>query len=347
KNAAPKIESAETQLTELSAAWQSRAPFVFEKLQAVDEHRLNALRDTLTQYQTHEVDQNERTRQAAEGCLNVLLNVETGDEIKTFAVRATGEAGGVEGLAVPVSALAAGGEQRPASRQAQQQGLGHGHTHSHHLFGSVSGSAERPASPMQRRPTTTDDGFRDSGAPLPTPPLKSESKSAFGGLRRLGTKMTRRKSVVPPPPPHHGDDASSALEAGAGAGAGKKFRNSFMPFRRTGTSEGKHSHGHASPEKEKEKQREQPESSMLREDEEEFQSPPPSQQQRERDDGRQSAFLEEVGVGTSGAGASAGAGVGGDDWFSSINTGGGAGAQDATRRDSILELPEPSQGQQR
>lgn len=70
--------------------WDSRAPFVFEQLQAVDETRLNHLRDVLTQLETHEVDQVERGRQTAETCLNILLNVETADEIKTFAARMAG-----------------------------------------------------------------------------------------------------------------------------------------------------------------------------------------------------------------------------------------------------------------
>jgi hypothetical protein len=56
----------------------------------LDETRLNHLRDVLTQFQTHEVDQVERNRLTAESCLNVLLNVETADEIKAFAVKTAG-----------------------------------------------------------------------------------------------------------------------------------------------------------------------------------------------------------------------------------------------------------------
>lgn len=67
--------------------WDSQAPFVFEKLQAVDESRLNHLRDALTQFQTHEVDQVERSRITAEETLNVLLNIETADEIQTWSLR--------------------------------------------------------------------------------------------------------------------------------------------------------------------------------------------------------------------------------------------------------------------
>jgi len=67
--------------------WESQAPYVFETLQALDEARLNHMRDVLTQLQTHEVDLVERNRIGAEQCLNTLLTVETSDEIKTFALK--------------------------------------------------------------------------------------------------------------------------------------------------------------------------------------------------------------------------------------------------------------------
>lgn len=87
---ADKLASAVATSEEMNQQWESRAPFVFEQLQAADEGRLNHLRDVLTQLETHEVDQVEHGRQAAESCLNVLLNVETADEIKTFAAKMTG-----------------------------------------------------------------------------------------------------------------------------------------------------------------------------------------------------------------------------------------------------------------
>lgn len=90
---ADKLASAVATAEEVKQQWKSRAPFVFEQLQAADEGRLNHLRDVLTQLQTHEVDQVERGRQAAESCLNVLLNVETADEIKTFAAKMAGTRG--------------------------------------------------------------------------------------------------------------------------------------------------------------------------------------------------------------------------------------------------------------
>lgn len=82
---------------EAISQWQSQAPYVFEQLQAADESRCNHLRDVLTQFQTHEVDLVERNRVTAEQCLNSLLNIETADEIKTFALRSTGGGGGGTG----------------------------------------------------------------------------------------------------------------------------------------------------------------------------------------------------------------------------------------------------------
>lgn len=83
-----RLADAQRELDETNAQWQSQAPYVFEHLQEVDETRLNNLRDVLTQFQTHEVDLVEQNRKTAEHCLNVLLQVETADEIKTFAIKA-------------------------------------------------------------------------------------------------------------------------------------------------------------------------------------------------------------------------------------------------------------------
>jgi hypothetical protein len=87
KAQASKVASAVADVESATMQWESQAPYVFEKLQAVDESRINHLRDALTQFQTHEVDQVERNRVTAEETLNALLNIETADEIKTFALK--------------------------------------------------------------------------------------------------------------------------------------------------------------------------------------------------------------------------------------------------------------------
>lgn len=84
-----KVENASQKLEIANSQWDSQAPFVFEKLQAVDESRLDHLRDVLTQYQTHEADQVERNRVTAETTLNSLLEVETAQEIQNFAKNTT------------------------------------------------------------------------------------------------------------------------------------------------------------------------------------------------------------------------------------------------------------------
>ena len=83
-----RADNASSTVEDASRQWESQAPYVFEQLQAVDEVRVDHLRDVLTQFQTHEVDSIEKNKASAESCLGALLNVETADEIKTFAARA-------------------------------------------------------------------------------------------------------------------------------------------------------------------------------------------------------------------------------------------------------------------
>lgn len=87
-----KAGGAQSSLDDAQAQWDSQAPFVFEQLQSLDEARVNHLRDVLTQFQTHELDQIEKIKVSAESCINALLNVETADEIKTFAARTRNQA---------------------------------------------------------------------------------------------------------------------------------------------------------------------------------------------------------------------------------------------------------------
>ena len=103
----------QNRLEEANREWNSQAPHVFEQLQALDETRVDHLRDVLTQFQTHEVDQVERSRTSAESCLNALLNLETADEIKTFAVRV--QDGRVSFARRPSAATAYSNSGRPQS----------------------------------------------------------------------------------------------------------------------------------------------------------------------------------------------------------------------------------------
>src|SRR5438045_4451934 len=84
-----KVENAAQKLEQATQQWDSQAPFVFEKLQELDETRVNHLRDVLTQYQTHEADKVEQNRAIAESCLTSLLEVDTVVEIQNFARNTT------------------------------------------------------------------------------------------------------------------------------------------------------------------------------------------------------------------------------------------------------------------
>lgn len=84
-----KIDEASAKLESASQQWESQAPFIFESLQAVDESRVNHLRDLLTQYQTHEADQAQRVQDIAAQTLAVVLEISTEKEIKDFAASTT------------------------------------------------------------------------------------------------------------------------------------------------------------------------------------------------------------------------------------------------------------------
>ncbi|KAL4977334.1 Muniscin C-terminal mu homology domain-containing protein [Aspergillus desertorum] len=189
---ADKLATAVTAAHDMSQQWESRAPFAFEQLQAADEGRLNHLRDVLTQLETHESDQIERCRQAAESCLNVLLNVETADEIKTFAAKVNGGR--------PVAPL----RQQTSSPTP------------------VASPPPAPEPPLPPPPRSQDDAAShhstSSGRARPPPPPVPEPRhgTSFGGLRRLGTVMNRRKSMALP----------------SGPSSDKKYRSPFSSFKR-------------------------------------------------------------------------------------------------------------------
>lgn len=85
KASAAKVDQATVKLQVAEQQWNSQAPFIFETLQALDERRLNHLRDVLTQYETHQADQIERNRIAVEQTLSTLLEVDTVQEIKNWS----------------------------------------------------------------------------------------------------------------------------------------------------------------------------------------------------------------------------------------------------------------------
>ena len=160
-----KVATANSELDAAQMQWESQAPYVFENLQLLDETRLNKLRDVLTQFQTHEVDQVERNRIIAEQCLNVLLNVETADEIKTFAIKAV--------------------QTKPTLARAQRNSV---------AIATPSRPTQSTLSPTPTGTSQPDDALsrERSGS------MQEDKKGRLKGLRRLGTVMGRRRESKMP-----------------------------------------------------------------------------------------------------------------------------------------------------
>lgn len=89
KASALKVDTATARLESASSQWESQAPFILETLQALDEQRCNHLRDVLTQFETHEVDQSDRLRASASDALATIVEADTSNEIENFANRVT------------------------------------------------------------------------------------------------------------------------------------------------------------------------------------------------------------------------------------------------------------------
>ncbi|KAK8051654.1 hypothetical protein PG993_003039 [Apiospora rasikravindrae] len=89
KTSAAKMDQAASRLESATNQWESQAPFIFESLQALDETRLNQLRDVLTQYGTYEGEQAQQQQSEAESVLNSLLDFNTANEIQAFVAKTT------------------------------------------------------------------------------------------------------------------------------------------------------------------------------------------------------------------------------------------------------------------
>ncbi|KAI4112706.1 MAG: hypothetical protein LQ345_006182 [Seirophora villosa] len=165
KSSASKVAEAISSAEAIDREWQNQAPYVFEQLQALDENRVNHLRDVLTQLETHEVDQVERSRVSAESCLNTLLNVDTKEEISAFVARTSA---GLPTIQPSTRSRTASGNvlSTPTPSRAQDDRASE--------ISATSEGAPRSSS---------------AAGPPPTP----ETKPQRFGLRRLGTVMGRRK----------------------------------------------------------------------------------------------------------------------------------------------------------
>ncbi|KAK5168861.1 Suppressor of Profilin deletion [Saxophila tyrrhenica] len=161
---ASKVATANSELDAAQTQWESQAPYIFSNLQTLDEERLTHLRDVLTQFQTHEGDQAEHMGEPAEQCLNVLLNVEIADEVKTFALKAP--------------------QSRPTLARPKRNS-----------FATPSRSLQPPPSSSSNN-LAPSSPFPDDEAPAALP--EDKGKGRLKGLRRLGTVMGRkRESKLP------------------------------------------------------------------------------------------------------------------------------------------------------
>ncbi|KAF3935958.1 hypothetical protein ABW19_dt0205305 [Dactylella cylindrospora] len=108
KRAEPsKVAEATSGLKDAQGNWESQSPFIFEQLQAVDEARVTHLRESLTRMQTLELDQTDQVKSLMEATVQALLDVNTSDEIKSYANRVCGgKAGSIT--------------SRPGSQRARQ-----------------------------------------------------------------------------------------------------------------------------------------------------------------------------------------------------------------------------------
>ncbi|KAG5939161.1 hypothetical protein E4U53_007867 [Claviceps sorghi] len=158
--------------------WDSTAPYIFEKLQEVDESRVNHLRDILTQYQTHEADQAERVREIAGQTLAIVVEVKTEDEIRDFASST------VAALPPPPVRGSARRSSTPGRTSSFDNPLQLTNTNTLHPD-----SANRPAT---GEPDSQQSQREDHvNSPPPSTEQPKESK-----LRRLGTLFGRRRQSV-------------------------------------------------------------------------------------------------------------------------------------------------------
>ncbi|OAA58696.1 Fes/CIP4 domain-containing protein [Cordyceps fumosorosea ARSEF 2679] len=176
KTSAQKIDAASMRLESAQQEWDSQAPFVFETLQALDESRVNQLRDALTQYQTHESDQAQRTQTIAGETLAVTIEIETESEIRGFVQGTIGD----RPLAPTRSSTRRSSVGVGANNASQAPGTPAAVSRENTMNNNITPTPSVPQSVPE------EDSFDQSPAP------QKESK-----LRRLGTILggRRRQSV--------------------------------------------------------------------------------------------------------------------------------------------------------
>ncbi|KAK0620192.1 Muniscin C-terminal mu homology domain-containing protein [Immersiella caudata] len=231
-----KVDLAASRLESASQQWESQAPFIFETLQAVDEQRINHLRDVLTQFETHEVDQATRTQASAEEVLNAILEVNTEQEIQNFVQRTVSGKPKVERKPITrQSSIVASSNLAPPSVTGHEDDVS---DHSGHREGQPeSRLRSRIGTMLGRRRQSIHGGFN----PLSPPKLGSFSRnigsshgqtlSPRASSHNLTDSQNRLSSLVESPttagpnakeepkPSHEGTNGVSSAEPSQNSGA--------------------------------------------------------------------------------------------------------------------------------
>lgn len=216
--AASRVANASSEVENAQSQWDTQAPYVFESLQAVDETRINTLRDVLIQMQTHEVDMVTKSQSTAEQCLNVLLSLQTEDEIKTFALRAVqGQA--LAGRSQPRGSVTAPSRSSTGFSAAAPATLQH--DDASQRSGSVQEEKKKSRfSALKRIGTVAGGRKRESKIPAGTLPTTSESperksKSPFNSLGGRFGKSKGMTELEPPAETPSRDRPRSPLRMGS------------------------------------------------------------------------------------------------------------------------------------
>ncbi|KAL1632113.1 Suppressor of Profilin deletion [Neofusicoccum ribis] len=183
KAPAGKVATASTDVENANQQWSSQAPFIFEKLQAVDESRINHLRDALTQFQTLELDQIDRTRGPAEQCLSVILDVQTADEVKTFALKTTS------------------GKPKLETQRGRNQA-----------------QASSSLTPTMQPPPTPDDGSSQRSGSESQIPSSPEASESIASPDRRPSASVDRTNGISPVPEDEGPKDSEMINGGQSSG---------------------------------------------------------------------------------------------------------------------------------
>lgn len=175
KASTQKIDAAASKLESARQQWESQAPYIFESLQALDESRINQLRDVLTQYQTLESDCAQRAQDTSVATLSQVIEIATETEILAFVNKMTH---GRTPRAPPTRA------STTASISTENQ-QGRPST-------AYSANVPQPSAPSEQTPVETPS---EPATPAIVEP-KAEPPKPESKLRRLGTILKGRRQSV-------------------------------------------------------------------------------------------------------------------------------------------------------